>query len=179
MNARRRIAHITATLTLAACAGCANPWARNYRPAAPALAPGPRVNDAPPVLLSKPAVVIDMADPPPGMVELGACRFEADAHAGPAGLSRLAEDVGAREVWWAVESLGGTTRTSTARMPVYHHGRVGGALTAADGSTRSVDLTTTTARWEDVTVASTRTRYWHVARLFGIVRADDVRSSQP
>lgn len=171
MNRSRAAPRWAAALALAAAAagGCANPWADHYHAAStPSTAAGVcAVRGGPVVLLAKPAVIVGMADPPAGMVELGRSRFEADADAGSLGLRRLAESVGAREVWWAVEPAGTSTTASTTHMPVHDHARTTGSVTAPDGSTREVDLTTTTTRWEDVTVTSTRTRYWHVARLFG------------
>lgn len=159
-------------LVASAAGGCANPWAEHYRAATTRAADPSAFNNGPIVLLAKPAVIIGMADPPAGMAELGSSRFEADADAGPSGLQRLAEEVGAREVWWAVEPAGTITTTSTSHVPVYDHARTTGTITAADGSKRSVDLTTTSSRWEDAVFTGTHRRYWHVARLFGDVKPD-------
>jgi hypothetical protein len=148
-------------------AGCSNPWAQHYRASGePRDVTGMESSTAV-TLIEKPADTITMTDPPAGLIELGSSRFELDARAGAAGLTSLAEQVGAAEVWWAIDVLDSTVSTSTVRIPSYDRSRTTGSVTNPDGSRRSVDLTTSATRWEDVPVTTTTTRYWHVARLFG------------
>jgi hypothetical protein len=148
--------------------GCAGPWREHYTAgeSAAARAAQGRPTAAPVRIVTKHPSVLWMADPPAGLVEIGSSRFVAEVEYGPAGLDDLARELGAVEVWLAVEPSGTITRSGVTRMPVTDRARTTGTVAAADGSRTKVDLTTSTTRWEDVPVTSTRQRWLHSARFF-------------
>lgn len=148
--------------------GCAGPWREHYTAgeSAAARAAQGRPATTPVRILTKHPSVLWMADPPKGLVDIGSSRFTAEVEYGPAGLEDLAQELGAVEVWLAVEPSGTITRSGVTRMPVTERARTTGTAAALDGSRTEVDLTTTTTRWEDVPVTSTRQRWLHSARFF-------------
>lgn len=153
--------------------GCTGPWRQHYsaREAASAKMAAAVDNTTESIrVVTKHPSVLWIVDPPRGMVEIGSSRFVAEVEYGPAGLEDLARELGAVEVWLAVEPSGTITRTGVARIPVTDRVRTTGTALAPDGSRNEVDLTTTVQRWEDVPVTTTCQRWLHGARFFALAR---------
>lgn len=166
MRARSSCTLVTiAALTAVFLPGCANPWADHFRFAATTQAqPLPLDAQVRTERVSfEEAMTVQEHG---GMRLLGRSWFFDNVAHSEERAAALARSIGATVVLWGRTEPMRFTRTVTARMPVTERTRTTGRITDPDGRVRDVDLTSTAARWEDVTSEVVGIRYGHAAAFF-------------
>lgn len=101
--------------------------------------------------------------PGPGWMRLGTSVFVEDFDLNDRGLEAFARSIGATRVLWESHSTGWVSYQSTYRVPVTDTSRTTGTVKGPGGTSRDVDLTTTTERWEERTVDGSKEQFAHHA----------------
>ncbi|MCG3124032.1 MAG: hypothetical protein GIKADHBN_02473 [Phycisphaerales bacterium] len=146
------------TMALGACSA-SSPWAIHYSGDRVRAVESPREIE---LVASSPAEVV-MVSPAAGWRVLGESRFVSDRDWRDEGLGAFARSIGASRVLWNSYSMGMAAYRRTTRAPVTETARTTGEVGGGADGPVSVDVTTTTERWEERTVEGEREEFHHSA----------------